>query len=101
MPLTTGDDLSITEDAPEFGPLAHVLVGEPERAQDAVARMAVGVLRAAEPAKDPAVVEGAGWGEVVALRGLPEDLDAPASALEALGHYARSLAAALPRGPEE
>jgi hypothetical protein len=101
MPLTTGDDLPITEGQTEFGPLAHALAGELERAQDAVTHMAVGVLRAAELAKDPAVVEGAGWGEVEALRGLPEDLDALAAVLEALRHYARSLAAALPRGTEE
>jgi hypothetical protein len=101
MPLPTDDDLSITADGPEFGPLAHALGGELERAQDAVARMAVGVLRAAELAKDPAVVEGAGWGEVEALRALPEDLDALAAVLEALRHYARSLASALPRGTEE
>jgi hypothetical protein len=101
MTLPTVESLPVTEDSPEFVPLAHALGRELERAHAAVARMAVGVLRAAELAKDPAVVEGAAWGEVVALRGLPEDLDALAAVLEALRHYARSLASALPRGPEE
>src|SRR4051812_45446530 len=84
----------------EFGPLARALTAELTLAQGAVARMAVGVLRAAERAGDPAVPESASWDEVQALACLPAGLEALAAALEALKYYAGSLAAALPRGPE-
>jgi len=70
------------------------------RAQGAVARMAVGVLRAGELARNPDMPGGTGRDEVQALAHLPEGLEALAAALEALRHYAASLASNLPRGPQ-
>ena len=101
MTLPTVNSLSVVEDGPEFSPLAHAVAAELARAQGAVARMAVGVLRAAELARDPDVPGSACRDEVQTLACLPEGLDALAAALDALRHYARSPATSLPRGPEE